>query len=405
MLTRRLLLRVVLASVALSAALGVYAIFAQSTLAGQLVGSAFVIVGASALIVPVTPRDPGERLEPIAVLHIAYFVIAAGLVLTGIWNGARTGWLGEAILLWLFIGIPAILLVNGALRSRRRSNPRLTVTEDIAAWGAAGTLCLVMFIGTAAKTLLGDEGVYAFGFILLAAVLVASLAATALRAPARHALAGTPDPLPFERRIAWLGIGLAVLGALISFGAIAADRGLSSSNSIWPVAMLLASFAVPIGIWNYFGLAHANLALLAIRISATATTFIAGACASYAAWLEMGSSGASVDFAVLAALAATIVATASILAGLVALRIARMPTATADPIRQLDWKCPRCKTPASGAPGELRCQRCGLTAIIEFRDDLCPGCGYDLHALRDASANCPECGRERQVPNAALTKA
>jgi len=404
-LTRRIFLRAVLAGVALSAALGVFAIFAQSTLAGQLVGSAVTIVVACAFIVPVTPREAGERVDPIAMLYIAYFVVAAVLILALTWDFALLSSLDEAILLWVLLGIPAMLLVVAALRSRLAANPPLPASEGIAAWGAAGALGVSMFLNATATGALDREGVYAFGYILLAAVLAASLAATALRAPARNPLSAPPNPLPIERRLAWMAFTLAFLASLVSYGAIASRTGFSADGSEWPVAMLLATFAIPIAIWNYFGLAHANLALLAIRITATATTFIAGACATYAAWLETGSSGASVDFAVRATLAATIVAIASILAGLVALRIARTRAATADPVAQLEWKCPRCRTAARAAPGEHCCERCGLTTIIAFRDDRCPGCGYDLRGLPAGSCNCPECGRARQMPQQAVTTA
>ena len=405
MLTRKLFLRVVLVGVALSAALGVFAIFAQSTLAGQLVGSAVTIVVACAFIVPVTPREAGERVDPIAVLYIAYFVVAAVLILALTWDFPLLRSLDEAVLLWVFLGIPAMLLVVAALRSRLAANPPLPASEGIAAWGAAGALGVSMFLNATATGALDREGVYAFGYILLAAVLAASLAATALRAPAKNPLSAPPNPLPIERRLAWMAFALALLASLVSYGAIASRAGFSGDVSEWPIALLLATFAIPIAIWNYFGLAHANLALLSIRISATATTFIAGACATYAAWLEAGSSGASVDFAVRATLAATIVAIASILAGLVALRIARTRAATADPVTQLEWKCPRCRTAARAAPGEHCCERCGLTTIIAFRDDRCPACGYDLRGLPAGSCNCPECGRARQMPQRAVTTA
>jgi len=404
-LTRKLFLRIVLAGVAISAALGVFAIFVQSSLSGQLVGSAITIVVACAFIVPVTPREAGERIDPIAILYTAYFAVAAALILALIWDFALLTSLDEAILLWVFLGIPAMLLVVAALRSRLAANPPLPASEGIAAWGAAGALGLSMFLNNAATGTLGREGVYVFGYILLAAVLVASLAATALRTPGGKLLSAPPTPLPIERRLAWVAIALALVASLASFGAIASGQGTTGDGPEWLVAMLLATIAIPIAIWNYFGLAHANIALLAIRISATVTTFIAGACATYAVRLEMGSIGAEVDFAVRATLAATIVAIASILAGLVALRIARMRAATADPVAQLEWKCPRCRTAARAAPGEHCCERCGLTTIVAFRDDRCPGCGYDLRGLPAGSCNCPECGRARQMPQRAVTTA
>lgn len=397
-MTRSLLLRVLLLAVAGSALLGVVAIFAQSALSGQLVGSAITCAFACALIVPVTPREPGDRVDSIAVIYMSYIGVSAALVLLLIWNSTLFGSLDSIVALWFFVGVPAMLLVVGALRSRLAAKPPLRASEDIAAWGVAGTLGFTMVLHAAAPGTLSSEGEIAFGYILIAAVLVASLAATALRPRAKHPLSGTPDPPPIERRLAWLAFALTLLAAIASFTAIESGAGLSRGGSPWLTAMLLATFAVPIAIWNYFGLAHADLKLFAMRVTATATTFVAGGCATYAGWLDYGSTGAEIDLAVRAALAAMIVAIASTLAGLVTLRMARMRAALAGPITFIDWKCPRCKTPAGGPPGELRCQRCGLTAIIGFRDDLCPDCGYDLHAMRDASKNCPECGRERQMP-------
>jgi len=404
-LTRKLLLRAVLAGVALSAALGVFAIFAQTALAGQLVGSAITLVLACAFIVPVTPRESGERTDPIAILYMAYFAIAAVLILAATWDLAPPGSLDEVVPLWIFLGIPAMLLVIGALRSRLRGNPPLAASEGIAAWGAAGSLGISMFLSGSSAGTLGRDGVYAFGYILLASVLVAALAATALRRPAPHALAGPPPALPLERRLAWAAFALVLLATLVSYGQLASRGASSRPETLWPIATLFATIAIPIAIWNYFGLAHQNLALRAMRITAAATTFVAGACATYALWLDGDSDGRGPSFSGQVALAATIVAIASTLAGLVALRIARMHAASADPIAHLEWKCPRCRTPASAAPGEHCCERCGLTTILAFRDDRCPGCGYDLRAQPPDSPQCPECGRDRQMPRQALTTA
>jgi predicted amidophosphoribosyltransferase len=48
--------------------------------------------------------------------------------------------------------------------------------------------------------------------------------------------------------------------------------------------------------------------------------------------------------------------------------------------------------------GESVCKGCSLVIRLDFRDDLCPGCGYDMRGT--PATTCAECGRARQMPHA-----
>ena len=400
MLIRTAILRTVLVGVVAAAVAAVYAIFVPSTLAGQLVGSALVLIGG-VLVLPFVPRQAGERLESFAALAIGYLVVAKILILVLIWSQSGTTLIEDVAMPWAFVGMPALLVVVAALRSRKRAAPALRLAESIAGWGAAASLVGTTALLSSAPGALGREGTYGFGYALLVATVLGALCAVAIREPARSALAGPPDAQPWERSLGIAGIALAAAAAIASYPAIAMSRAANELVSAWAVVSLLAALSASIAAWSYFGLAPANLAMRVLRTLATLATLLAGICSTYAVWLSTNLGPGPDEFAFRTSIAAGIVAAASCIAALVAMRMSRVGSSASEPIRRIDWKCPRCRAATELEPGEHCCRRCGLTTIIAFRDDRCPGCDYDLHAQDAGAAHCPECGRARQMPPAA----
>ncbi|MFM7810123.1 MAG: hypothetical protein ACKPEA_19675, partial [Planctomycetota bacterium] len=67
-----------------------------------------------------------------------------------------------------------------------------------------------------------------------------------------------------------------------------------------------------------------------------------------------------------------------------------------DPIATMRLDCPRCGVTRDATRGESACRQCGLAVLLDFRDDRCPACAYDLRGR--PAGSCPECGRARQMP-------
>jgi hypothetical protein len=139
-----------------------------------------------------------------------------------------------------------------------------------------------------------------------------------------------------------------------------------------------------------------------LRHAAVATTIALGVVWTYAVArqnsAELGAFRPFDRLLVEVSLALFIVDVAALASALILMRLARAPRIASDPIDSLAWTCPRCATKADIAIGEHVCTGCALAVQISFRDDRCPGCGYDLHAQPEGVANCPECGRARQMP-------
>ena len=399
MSTRSAVLKIMLVAIALTAVIGIAAVFTQSTVAWRLLATSVVVIFATCAMLPVVSSERDARLDALAWTCMSYVGFGAALIIGLVWaDGFFIGGpLEEATWSWFGAGVPALAIALPALKRRRRDDTSLQFAESIAIWGAGG-----VFLATILTALASRLGFRAgeVAAIFLPITACASCAAIGLRQAASRSLDAPAAASTTERRIARIGLGASLLASAVGVLFLLYEQvtQLPIAFGGWEpfiiAITLLGGIAAAAGASNLLALSRATGFFRWLRHIAAATIF------ALAIVISVEIAVPSTPWFVERLLwSLVIVAGSSLLAGVIAMRVTRAKPVAADPIDQLTWRCPRCETLATIPLGEHACIRCGLAVILTLRDDRCPACAYDLHALPASTKCCPECGRERQLPS------
>ena len=413
MLTRSLMLRVLLVALAAAVVLAIAGIFGSSDEIWRFLSTSLALGIAAALSMPFMPGERSGRFTTFGRFAVGYLAIGASAFIAMLWLDGRPIQLPldleQAFFTWLWLGLPALLAAVPALRRRSLDDRSLELAERLSIGGSILAAAVGTIGALVSSPVFFTNWSLEIGFVLLAASIASSSAAVGLRRPSQVRFGAAPDAAGLDRRLAPIGIGSAALYALASTMAILLGRGRTFGATpdpnlelAWAIACVPLAPMASIAVWNLTGLATIESPLRYTRHLATASSAACGIVVAvdrldrtFGSEIEpiLGRSFAGQLTATFA-----IVAGASLLAALVLMRMHRARPIASEPIRSLDWRCPRCERRSEIALGEHSCAGCGLAVLIDVRDDRCPKCGYDLRGLPPGSCHCPECGRARQTP-------
>ena len=169
----------------------------------------------------------------------------------------------------------------------------------------------------------------------------------------------------------------------------------------WLAACATGSFtvALSIALWCLLGLAQLTGAAAYLRHAATICTAVMGGLIT-SLINDALATGRDDSLLWRVAYALAILDICTLLAAGVMMRmgrVRRLSGAEVPPITTASVRCPRCNHAHPATIGESVCKGCSLVIQIDFRDDLCPGCGYDMRGT--PATTCAECGRVRQMPH------
>jgi len=375
---RKILLRLMLLSLALSAAGGALAVLTAGTdVTWRVIGTGMATALAAGLLLPLSLLLDREKARPPGLLGMAVVVLAFLLTLALIWNvasvlgpgGTNAGDATAFTLLALLLAAPPAMLFL-----------RLVSTEQgrVAGW-----------VGAAAS---------AAAFV---AMLVGSWLDGSVLSSSNEKWWGTAAVIGLYGGLATascFGIGgarrvLRLAGVVISasglvIGLIGVWRDVHEGGLI-AVAATCAAVV----------LAHANLAMLCplnagqrwVRVVTVVAVVSAATLIFVSAWTKQDAAG-EWDGAARGAGAAGIIAGCGSLALLILARLnRRMGTASApQSITQVALVCPWCGRKQDAPLGESSCAGCRLKFRIAVEEPRCPNCDYLLYMLQ--SDRCPECG-------------
>ena len=321
-----------------------------------------------------------------------------------VWDLARPQRAEFLFWTWMMVGVPTLTFTVIGLRSRRREDRSLQLAERIAIFGGYATMLLAIGTGLAGIGS-GTEESILIGFTSLAGAIVAACSAIGRRTPSADRFTPTPPAAPIDRALGSAGIVAGAAWTVLGTIAIL-DRANNwapgfgrQTSQVMPAAVICLAVALPCAIWCGLGLSRVTGLARYLRHASAGTAIALGVVVSYATAATVWAGVESMDDAVGRLIGALVVmGLASLVAGLVMMRLSMGKRLASEPIESIDWTCPRCATRATIGTGEHRCTGCGLAVRIEFRDDRCPACAYDLRGQPADAPACPECGRARQMP-------
>lgn len=408
MFTRGLLLKVMLSALALAAACGVAALFLTNTAeAGRLAGSAIVIVLACAALLKVGQADAGRGVSPLHTVLTTYVGVSVVLALVLIWDGQSTPQRFDRFVMgWFAMGIASLTVAwVPLLRRTRRMDDSLRIAERVALWGAAVTFVIGLALDLAINGAMGgSRQVFPYALVLIGdgSALVTACCAISLRTAGRDGAAP-----PGERALGSTGIVAVVLSAVgwTAVAVIGIDpflMGIQAVPPAWLVSGASGAFTIglSIALWCLLGLAALSGAAGYLRHTATICTAVMGALIT-SLINDALATGRDDSMLWRVAYALLILDVCTLLAAGVLLRmgrVRRMSGANVAAVKGASLKCPRCHHAHPATIGDSVCKGCSLVIRLDFRDDLCPGCGYDMRGT--PATTCAECGRARQMPHA-----
>jgi len=407
MLARGTLIRLTLAALAAAAISGVAVLFVPGwSISGRLALSAAATVVACALLMVFGGSEERGRAT---LLQLVWTVWVVGLLLifiTFLWldQSVPGGDRGALLWAWSVYGLGAFVVAFPALRERGRSA------------GGPWQLCERLSVGGAAAAFVTGSGLMlarpwsdmAFAGGMLALTLALGLGLAALGALALRIGPTFPAVSAMDRVVARVGVAMAMATtiawitlALLSHGANILDasaRIRSATPDLTAGGMVCLAVTLALSLWSVLHpLRFQGWSALLPHVSG-GLTLVLGAMTAAAVTERFG---LRVDDSIFgrAVFAVLILDVCTLLTIPIAIRMGRAMRGSRDfvrPVRELRSRCARCRTTFTMRPGSNACTACGLVTLLDFRDDRCPGCDYDL---RSASARtCPECGRERQMP-------
>lgn len=407
MFTRGLLLKVMLSALALAAACGVAALFLHDTAeAGRLAGSAIVIVVACAALLKVGQADAGRGASPLHVVFTSYVGLSVLLALLLIWSGnAISQRLDLFAMGWYVMGCTSLAVAWVPLTRRtRRMDDSLRLAERIAMWGAAVTFAVGLVLDVSINGAMGGaRQVFPYVMVLIGdgSALVAAGCAVALRTQGDSRVASGSERVLGAIGLASTGLSMLAWTAVALIGIDPFIMGIQAVPPAWLTSGAAGAFtvALSIALWCLLGLASLRGPAAYLRHTATICTAVMGSLITSLIHETMVT-GRDDSMLWRVAYALAILDVCMLLAAAVLLRmgrVRRMGGTDVPPVSGASVKCPRCHHAHTATIGESACKGCGLVIQLDFRDDTCPGCGYDMRGT--AATTCAECGRPRQMPH------
>lgn len=418
MLTRSLALKVLLAALGIAAVLAMASIFVQNNLGWRLSGIAAIVGVSIALAIPATPSEGGGRIRLLGRVYLSVLGFGSAVAVLAAWTDGMTP-LPELLAQWILLCVPSFLVAAPALHSRDGNERALAPAEWIAMVGA-GLACLVgigrILLDAPTGALAGDHGLWrglSEGFMILGPSLTAAAAATGLRRASTSRTTPLPKAGRVDRVAGFVGVAASLATSAALLGGFALqDLFLATQDTPMPLAVpalealagTTATVAVASAAWCFIGLTPVPGVLRFLRHLSALALLMTGTLLSTVSWqgvLSGGSPGLSrLEFVRQTTFASAVLAGASLLAALVLMRVHRSRPHVGGRIGRVDWRCPRCGRREVVALGAFCCSECGLSAEVRVRDDRCASCGYDLRGIAADAIHCPECGHERQRPDA-----
>lgn len=410
MLPRKLLVRLTLAALAASAATGLAVLFVPGwSVTGRLALSAAGTVICCGLLLVFCGQEDRGKATPLQIVWTVWVTGLLSITLGFLWlERLMPGRQGAALLwAWAVYGLGAFIVAFPALRARSREGERACpLSERLSLAGAvagfvAGSVCMLVRPWS-------DLALFG-GLLALTLALLPGLGAVCALTIRVGPRAGMVHPR--DRAIGWFGVAISGLTMaawiavlLQAFAPCLADgqaRPADPSLDLTAASIAGSALAMALSLWcALHPLGFRGWSALLPPTSALLTLLLGG----MAALAASGRLGLALDGSLFsrAMFAVLLLDCCTLLAIPVAMRMGRSMRGSHDFVQRVDTvrtRCPRCRSVMLLRPGENACDDCGLVTLIEFRDDRCPGCDYDLR--RTVADACPECGRARQVPGAA----
>lgn len=374
MALRKILLRLMLGSLAVSALGGALAVLASSTdVVWRVVGTGATAAVASALLLVLSLLIDKPKSRAAGLLGMAGVVGAFILSLPLIWDilPASNVELPVALTMLAVIGaaLPGMFFLRVMFAARG---------EWAGIVGAAG--CAVGFLTIITGIWVGEV---AGGSFRVSENLEASAWAVALFCTiAAASLAGSGVDRRWWR---WVGVAAAAIGGAMAVAGIWIDAQKGDE-----ALAMVSSVAVIVG--------YTNLALLCplkpgqhwLQWGAIAAVVVTAALVD--AIIFRGADMPGEDLLTRGAGAAAIIAACGSLALLILARLNRQAPTVSVPanVSELTVICPWCQRKQSLPLGASACAGCGLKFRISVEEPRCQNCDYLLYML--TSDRCPECG-------------
>ena len=375
---RRILLRIMLGSLAVAAGLGALAVlFVRNEAVWRIIGTGLVTAGAAALLLPISLLADKAKSRRSGLLAIGFVLVEYFLWLILIWDiprmlGIEIEPVGLTALLLPSVAIPAIALL------RMTATPATRIAGGVGVGMAALELIVLLVAIWGERLFSGSSQWYqtAGTTAIFFPMIIASLVG-----------AGTHD----RRWWRWIGVVTGAAALCVSIAGIWREH----DDHVAPYTILVTLAAT---------FAYANLLVQCplkpgqawLRWTTLLSVLITAACIDSSIILEktMDRRDAG-DVLNRISAAAGIIAGCGTLAMLILAALNRKlqpaPVAIAS-VDTLTIICPLCQKKQLIKTGGATCIACGLRIVIRLEEPHCEKCGYLLYGLK--SDRCPECGNE-----------
>ncbi|MHC4218156.1 MAG: zinc ribbon domain-containing protein [Planctomycetota bacterium] len=363
---RKIILKVLLWSLALAALAGVLAVLVSSDVIWRVVATGFLTAAAALIMMPLSIMVDRKKLQSAGLFGIVSVVVQFILVLALIWEvhtvvPGRRGW--ESVMMTIgAVGVTSVAAMV-SLIGLHRPDARI-----------AGFVGLVLTAVVFVFAMLGswvppkyDEECWGTAW---------TFAAFGTAAAAALIGAGTGD----RRYWRWLGVAASAGAVVLLLREIWANKGELETWSLFAAASVYVAWA------NLIMRVPLKPGQGWLRLA----TLIAGAATAVLSELiifdydrELVTRGDA---------AAAILTACGTLALAVLARLNRRVDFEPMPreMRNITLFCPRCRKKQSLELGGAECKSCGLRIEVRAEEPRCAQCGYLLYQL--TSDNCPECG-------------
>ncbi len=363
---RKLVLKVLLWSLAFAAAAGVLAVLVTSDVIWRVMGTGFLTAGGALLTLPFSLMVDRPKSRSAGLLGIAAVVVEFILILMLIWEADRV--------------LPG-----------RRVDEQLLITTGVVAGSAVAAMVFLLAVQRPDARLAGWVGLGVTVAFFLAAMTAtwvplrwdeewwfsaATVAAFGLLSVAALVGVGSGD----RRHWRWLGVAASVVAAVLLLTEIWA-RGVDDK---------IVSLFVAVSIYIAYANLVARVPLTPGQRWLRGTTLAAGAATAILSELIVFDVGD--DIVMRLDGAASILTACGTLALAVLARLNRRVDfdSRQRELLRITLFCPRCRRKQTIELGGSACKACGLRIEVQTEEPRCRQCGYLLYKL--TSDTCPECG-------------
>jgi hypothetical protein len=377
---QRVLLRLMLATLGIAAAVGVIAIFLSTSVTGRVAGTALVSSICIGIAIPVSRLMDATKQRWAGLIGLGSIVVAFALFVLGIWSDLVVA--GDTP--WKLVGTGVVILLGGVLCAN--VIPRIGVRGFTIA-----CITAVAFIVTAMAFFM--TAIWWDGWEMSEKLLLSANLSLGTGLILSLSLIGLGDSMRWWQ---WLGVLGGVVSCVLGFLGIWVT---DSDDTTFFAAFV--SLGVVVG--------HANVILrvktgehgLWAKLPAIGGTAISGICVTLLTAITRLMGEHEPDMLIRLLAASGLVAATSTMAVVVMhvmhRRAAGVRSAEAGDMPSdapVSLVCPSCaKKLTVNAGKESACTGCGLLISLAIKTPHCEKCDYTLLAV--AGDKCPECGHPR----------